>query len=500
MRGIVKRFPGVLANDHVDFELRRGEVHALLGENGAGKTTLMNILYGLYKPDEGEIYIDGEKVEMRSPKDAIKRGIGMVHQHFKLVLTHTVTENIALGVDEFFLNVKKIGKRIEHLSRQYGLAVDPAAKIWQLSASERQRVEILKMLFMGARILILDEPTSILTPLETEELFSTLRRMVEEGRSVVFITHKLDEAVKVSDRVTILRNGKVVAVTETPSINKEKLAMMMIGRKIPTKFPKLKAVGKRVVLGVDNLNVLNDKGLPALRGVSLQVREGEILAVVGVAGNGQRELAEALAGLRRVVTGRVRVLEFDVTNKPPKEILEQGVAYIPEDRLGMAVSPSLSVRDNLTLRKYRYAPFSSGVFLNHRAMEEYTNKLIKEYNIMTPNTSTVTRLLSGGNIQRLVLARELSGRPKVIIAVNPTYGLDVAATEYVRNQLLKEREKGAAILLISEDLDEALTLSDRVAVMFRGEIVGVLDPKRARIEEISLMMVGALRKDVSSKD
>jgi len=498
MRGITKRFPGVLANDHVDFEVRAGEVHALLGENGAGKTTLMNVLYGIYQPDEGEIYVRGRKVKIRSPRDAIKLGIGMVHQHFMLVSPHTVAENIALGLStaKFFLPLREVERKISELSKKYGLRVDPKARIWQLSTGEQQRVEILKALYRGANILILDEPTSVLTPGEIKELFATLRRMAEEGRAIVFITHKLDEVMAVSDRVTVLRKGRVVATLETSKTNKRELARLMVGREVLFQLEKSPARIGGVVLEVRNLQALNDKGLLALKGVSFKVHEGEIFGIAGVAGNGQRELIEVITGLRRAVKGKVVLLGEDVTNRTPRELIDRGVCHIPEERIRTGLVPDMSVAENLILKSYRRPPFSRGPLLNYSEIRRYAEKLVSEYDVMTPSVDTPAKLLSGGNIQRLILARETSGKPRLIVAAHPTYGLDVGATEYIRRLLLKFRDGGAAILLVSEDLEEVLSLSDRIAVMFEGEFMGVVDADDVDVEEIGLMMAGVRRMEV----
>jgi len=495
MKGIVKRFPGVVANDHVDLEVKAGEVHALLGENGAGKTTLMNILYGLYGPDEGEIYVRGKKVAIRSPRDAIGLGIGMVHQHFMLVHPHTVAENIVLGLSsaKFLFPVREVRTRVAELSKKYGLKVDPEARIWQLSAGEQQRVEIIKALYRGADVLILDEPTTMLTPAEIGELFAIIRRMVEEGRTVIFITHKLDEVMAVADRVTVLRKGKVVGTVEASKTNKRELAKMMVGREVLFHLERRQVEKGRVVLEVEGLYALNDKGLVALKGVSFALREGEVLGIAGVAGNGQRELVEVITGLRKATGGRVLILGEDMTNCSPREIAERGAAHIPEERIRVGLVPGMSVAENLILRDYRCPPFCRGLFLNLGFIAQRAEELISEYEIMTPSKDTPAKLLSGGNIQRLILAREISQEPRLIVAAHPTYGLDVGATEHIRRSLLEQREKGAAILLVSEDLEEIMQMSDRIAVMFEGEIVGIMDAAEAKVEEIGLMMAGGRR-------
>jgi len=492
MQGITKRFPGVLANDNIDLEVQAGQVHALLGENGAGKTTLMNILSGLYRADAGEIYIRGQRVHLQSPRDAIDLGIGMVHQHFMLVEPQTVAENVILGLKtpRFFLDMARIEREIAGFSKQYGLQVDPRARIWQLSVGEQQRVEILKMLYRGVDLLIMDEPTAVLTPQEVDELFVTLRRMADEGKAVIFISHKLDEVMAISDQVTVLRSGKVVATVDTSQTTKEELARMMVGREVLFRVEKKPVEPGRVVLEVRNLQALNDKGLPALKGVSFTIRQGEILGIAGVAGNGQRELAEVVTGLRKATNGRVLIAGCELTNCSPRRVIRERVSHVPEDRLGMGLVPNLAVSDNVILKSYRDPPLARGPFLDRRSIRRFAARLIKAFNIITPSQETPVKLLSGGNLQRTILAREISIGPRLMVAVHPTRGLDVGATESVRNLLLKQREDGAAILLISEDLDELLTLSDRIAVMYEGRIMGIVDVEEADVGEIGLMMAG----------
>jgi simple sugar transport system ATP-binding protein len=495
MRDIVKTFPGVLANDHVTLEVRAGEVHALLGENGAGKTTLMNILYGLYQADSGEILLKGKPVKIRSPKDAIRLGIGMVHQHFKLVPQHTVAENVALGLagTPFVAPAHAVEGKIAELGERYGLKVDPKAYIWQLSAGEQQRVEIIKALVRGADILILDEPTSVLTPQESEELFKILARMKREGQSVVFITHKLDEVMEVADRVTVMRRGRVVDTLVTGDTDKASLARMMVGREVVFRLEKTEGEKGEEALSVEDLWALSDRGLPALKGVSFSVRRGEILGIAGVAGNGQRELVEVITGLRRAQRGRVAILGRDVTNRSSRVVADSGVAHVPEERLKMGIVPGMTVSENLILKKHHRPPFCYFGFLSFRHIREFARRAIEEYEVMTPGLDTPAKLLSGGNIQRLILARELSGEPPVVIAAHPTYGLDVGATEQIRQILLRERGRGSAILLISEDLEEIFALSDRIAVMFEGEIMGILPADEADLETVGLMMAGSKR-------
>lgn len=492
MEGITKRFPGVVANDSIDFAVRQGEIHALLGENGAGKTTLMKILAGLYQPDEGQVLIDGRVANVHSPRDAIDLGIGMVHQHFMLVESHTVAENIILGLDvpRFVLNLGQVEREIAKLADQYHLQVDPGARIWQLSVGEQQRIEILKALYRGARILVMDEPTAVLTPQESKELFNTLRSMVAEGHTVIFISHKLGEVMSVADRITVLRRGEVVATVLASETSRQDLARMMVGREVLFRLGKRESEPGDVVLEIHGLAALNDKGLQALRDVSLTVRHGEILGVAGVAGNGQRELAEAIVGLRPVTKGHIRVDGEDVTNRPPRELLDRGVAYIPEDRIGSGLVVNLSVAENLILKCYRDPPICNWFFLDGDAISGHAQELVQAYDVITPGIETRTSLLSGGNLQKLILAREISSKPALMVSVSPTRGLDVGATEAVRRLLLEQRDAGGGILLISEDLDELLSMSDRIAVLYEGRIMGIVESQEARVEALGLMMAG----------
>ena len=495
MKGITKRFPGVLANDHVDFEACSGEVHALLGENGAGKSTLMNILSGFYRPDEGVIFIKGERAALRSPRDAIRLGVGMVHQHFMLVDVQTVAENIELGraTPRFVLKMNETERKIEQLSEEYGLQVHPKARIWQLSVGEQQRVEILKMLYRGTRVLILDEPTAVLTPREVESLFAILRRMTAEGHTVILITHKLDEVMAIAQRMTVLRKGKVVATVPTSGTGQRGLAKMMVGREVLFHVTKKVAAPGEEVLRAENLCALNDKGLPALKDISFSIRQGEILGIAGVAGNGQRELAEVITGLRRATSGHIRVGDKETTNCSPWRIIKEKVSHIPEDRLGVGLVPNLPLSDNVILKGYREPPIGRGPFLDGRSIIDFAQNLIATFDIAAPSPQISVRLLSGGNLQKTILAREMSAEPDLLVAVHPTRGLDIAATESVRNMLLERREEGAATLLISEDLDEVLALSDRIAVLYEGVVMGLLPSAEARLEEIGLMMAGVTR-------
>jgi ABC-type uncharacterized transport system ATPase subunit len=492
LKEITKTFPGVLANDRVTLDVRAGEVHALLGENGAGKTTLMNVLYGIHQPDGGEIWVRGRRVRIRSPRDAITLGIGMVPQHFLLVRGHTVAENVTLGLpgEPFLFPAREIEGRIRDLGARYGLVVDPRVRIVELSPSEQQRVEILKALIRGATLLVLDEPTSVLTPQETRGLFEVLRRMKQEGQAVIFISHKLDEVMAIADRVTVLRKGRLIATLPLAGTDKGALARMMVGRDVEFRLAKAPKVPEGDGLVVESLVVLSDRGLPALRGISLGVRRGEIVGIAGVAGNGQRELVEVVTGLRRASSGRIRVLDRDLTNRSARAMYEAGVGHIPEDRMRMGIVPALSVAENLVLRSYRYPPFSRGPVVDRAAIDRFARQVIAEYEIVTPGPSTPARLLSGGNIQKLILGRELSSRPTLIVAAHPTSGLDVSATEQIHTLLLRRRAEGAAILLVSEDLDEILALADRIAVLFSGEIIGMVDAAAADRERIGLMMMG----------
>lgn len=495
MERITKSFPGVVANDRVDFEVRKGEIHGLLGENGAGKTTLMNMLYGLYQPDEGDIFVGSERVRLGSPLDAIRLGIGMVHQHFMLIPIFTVAENIALGLRSSgtFLDFDRIKETIDELSLKYGLRADPKAKVWQLSVGEQQRVEIIKALARGADLLILDEPTSVLTPQEVRDLFIVLQSMAKEGLSVIFITHKLDEVLSISDRITVLRDGKVVSLAETAKTNKKELAKMMVGRPVFFELSKPPCEKGDVVLRVDNLWALNDMGLDALRGVSFNVCKGELLGIAGVSGNGQRELIEVIMGLRRATRGKVFVNNTDVTNHSPGEMIGQKVAYTPEDRMTDGLILNFTVAGNLILKNFASRPLSNRGLFVEKEIHSYADDLISTFGIKTPSRDTPTKNLSGGNLQKLLLARELSQDPRLLVTAQPTKGLDVGASEYIHEELIRQRGRGTAILLVSEDLDELLALSDRIAVMYEGKVTGLVEREKVNIEEIGLLMTGPKR-------
>ncbi len=501
MRGITKRFPGVLANDHVDFDLRMGEIHALLGENGAGKSTLMNILAGLYRPDAGTILVNGRPVSFASPREAINAGIGMIHQHFMLVPSMTVTENILIGLEKprFRLNLSAYDREIQALSERFGMRVDPRAHVWQLSVGEQQRIEILKMLYRGAGILIMDEPTAVLAPSEVDELFHTLRAMTAEGKSIIFISHKLHEVMQISDRVTVLRRGKVTAGGRSAEgITREELARLMVGREVIFNLQKKPCQPGNVVLKVEDLWADNDKLLPALRGVNLEIRQGEILGLAGVAGNGQRELADVITGLRKARKGRVLVGGEDITNQAVSKGIRRGVSHIPEDRTHVGTAPNLSVTDNVVMKAYNRAPIGRGWLFNALAASNYAEELRKSYDIVAPNIETPVRLLSGGNLQRVILAREISSAPALMIAMQPTRGLDVGAIEGVHRLLLAQRDAGAAILLISEELEELIALSDRVAVIYEGQIMGEVND--GNVDEIGLMMTGSRQEQIRSAE
>jgi len=497
MLGIVKRFPGVLANDHVDFDVRSGEIHTLLGENGAGKSTLMRQLYGLYRPDEGRILIDGVEQHFHSPQDAIAAGIGMIHQHFMLVPTLTVVENVALGLKSSrgpLLDLDKVEKRVVELADKYGLKVDPRAYIWQLAVGEQQRVEILKALYRGAALLILDEPTAVLTPQEVEELFAVLRQMANDGHALIFISHKLHEVLAISTRITVLRDGRVVGERPNKDVTKTELATMMVGRPVILQYDRVEQQPGPVRLSIQDLYVRGDRGGDAVKGVSLDVHAGEIVGLAGVSGNGQRELAQALAGLRPARQGRILLDGRDVTHASPSERIAAGQSYIPEERMRDGAIKDFSVADNYILEDHGKPPFARQIFLNFREIEHQTRRAVEAYAVKTPSLNTPLKNLSGGNIQKLILARELSRTPKVLIASQPTRGVDIGATEYIHRRLLQQRQEGTAILLISEDLDEIRALSDRIAVMYEGQIVGIVDGRTATTEQLGLMMAGVREK------
>jgi ABC-type uncharacterized transport system ATPase subunit len=497
MHGITKRFPGVLANDHVDFDVKSGEVHALLGENGAGKSTLMKILYGIYRPDEGRILLNHEPVTITSPTDAIKSGIGMIHQHFMLVQSLTVAENVALGLPSSrgpLTDLDRVSRRIKELADIYSLKIDPAAYIWQLSVGQQQRVEIIKALYRGAALLILDEPTAVLTPQEVKELFSIMHQMVKDGYALIFISHKLPEVIEISNRVTVLRNGKRICTHPTSETTKRNLVNWMVGHDIDFVKADEKAQLGEVRLKLDRVSCGSDRGTPGLCEVSLGIRSGEILGIAGVSGNGQLELAEVVTGMRATTDGQIFLEGEDITGLKSGDLTNRMLSYIPEERMRDGVIKNFTVAENMILREHHKEPFSHFGFLNSREISSHTDKLISQFQVKTPSQATLAKNLSGGNIQKLVLAREISRTPRLIIAAQPTRGLDIGATEYVREQLLEQRKKGTAVMLISEDLDEILALSDRIAVIYEGRIMDILSRKNSTRERIGLLMAGQKKK------
>ena len=493
MRDIVKRFPGVLACDHVNFDVRAGEVHALLGENGAGKSTLMKILYGLYRHDEGEILLNGAVADINSPTDAIDLGIGMIHQHFMLVNTLTVTENVALGLSSSrgpILDLDVVEKRILELSDTYGLSVDPKATVWTLAVGERQRVEIIKALYRGAALLILDEPTAVLTPQEVDELFETLHQMAKDGHSLIFISHKLHEVIALSDRITVLREGELVGTVPNDGITRGELARMMVGRDVLLEREWTAVEQGDVYLRVEGVSALGIAGTEALDDVTFDVHKGEILGIAGVSGNGQKELAEVVAGLRETTSGRVIKGGVDISSWSPGKRTESGLGYIPEERMHDGVVQQFSVAENLILQDHTRPPFSKRTFLNFKAIAKVSRDLVSDFRIKTPSIETPIKSLSGGNIQKVVMARELARDPDVLVAAQPTRGVDIGATEYIHERLLAQRASGTATILISEDLDEVLALSDRIAVLYEGRIMGIVNRDDTSAEELGLMMAG----------
>lgn len=497
MRGITKRFPGVLANDDVDFQVRAGEIHTLFGENGAGKSTLMRVLYGFYKADEGEIFFEGRPVRVASPAAAIGLGIGMIHQHFMLVPTLTVAENVSLGLKSSrgpLKDIKRVSARIEELSSVYGLRVNPSAHVWQLSVGERQRVEIMKVLFRDVRLLVLDEPTAVLTPGEVDDLFGVLRQMAADGRGLIFISHKINEVLALSDRITVLRGGKKIATVRPSDVNQDELAEMMVGHRVGGEGRPSGATRGEVRLAVRDLSVRGDRGTEAVCGVSFEVGAGEIVGIAGVSGNGQRELGETIASLRAPWKGSVCIDGVELASAKPSAARRAGLGYVPEERMRDGIIGDFTVAENIMLVDSRSTDFSRRGFLRRRAIRDRAADLVKTFDVRTPTLSTPARNLSGGNIQKLILARELSGSPKVLLVAQPTRGIDVSAARYIHERLREEARSGIAVLVISEDLDEIMTLCDRILVMYEGGIIGEVDSKGATREAVGLMMAGVSAK------
>jgi len=495
MKNITKRFPLVVANDKVNFTVYKGEIHALVGENGAGKSTLMSILYGLYQADSGQIFINGKKANITNPNVAINLKIGMVHQHFMLVPPLTVAENIILGMEpkknNIFIDMEKAVKRVEELSKSMGFKIDPKAKIENISVGVQQRVEIIKVLYRGAEILVMDEPTAVLTPQEVEELFDILKSLKKQGKTIIFITHKLNEVKDLSDRVTVMRRGKVVGVKNTKDTNQEEIASMMVGRKVIFDIEKKPLNLGRTAFKVEKLEAFNNKRFPAVRNISFKIKEGEILGFAGVEGNGQTELVEVITGLRPASSGKIFLYDSDITNYSPRNIREDKIAHIPEDRRQRGIISEYTLAENLILGSHYRLPYNKGLSLNFTEINHHAESLIKNYDIRPSDKDNLLKSLSGGNQQKVIVARELFGEPKLLIAAQPTRGLDVGSIEFVHNQILNERDKGKAILLISADLEEIFSLSDRIAVIYEGKIVDILDPQKTNEKEIGLLMTGS---------
>ena len=491
---MTKRFPGVVANDHVSFEAAAGEVHALLGENGAGKTTLCNLLMGLYRPDEGRLFVNGKPVRFHSPRDAQNAGIFMVHQHLRLVESMTVAENVVLGWSKSRLRFspRTVEKTVAEAADRFQMPVDPKARIWQLSLGERQRVEILKALYRGARILILDEPTTVLTPQEADQLFSSVRDMARVGQTVIFISHKLPEVLAVADRVTILRQGHSITTVPTAGTDADQLAGLMVGRDVSlAATTRLATEPGPAIVELAGVSARGDLGAEALKDVSLEVHGGEILGIAGVSGNGQRELAEVITGLRPTTAGKITVAGMPLRSSDARAAIDLGIAYVPEDRMGTGISPNLSIAENLILKSYRGKEMRRGPLLSSRKEIANAKELMARFDIRAPGPRTLIRQLSGGNIQKVLLARELSSAPRVLVAASPTRGLDVGATQYVRQVLVETAKSGVAVLMVSEDLDEIFELSDRIAVFYNGRVVGIVSAAEANRQQIGLMMAGA---------
>ncbi|MCD1260449.1 ABC transporter ATP-binding protein [Paenibacillus athensensis] len=494
MRGITKRFPGIVANDSISFQVKKGEIHALLGENGAGKSTLMNILFGLYEPDEGQILINEQPVNISDPKAAIELGIGMIHQHFMLIEPYSVVQNIILGNEPkkgVTIDYGQAVRRVRELSAKYGLQVEPNQLIKDISVGMQQRVEILKTLYRGADILIFDEPTAVLTPQEIQELMKIMRSLVEEGKTIILITHKLKEIMAVCDGVTIIRRGKVIDSVRVKETTPDELAAKMVGRQISFSVDKEEATPGRTILKLSNVEALDSRGIPALQKLSFELKAGEILGIAGVEGNGQRELIEAITGLRRIDRGEIVLNGKPIQNARPRQIKEARVGYIPEDRQKRGLVLDFTVSENTVLKDYYQPEFCKNEFLNYEAIGKHAIRLIEEYDVRTPSETTPARALSGGNQQKIIIAREVDGDPDLLIATQPTRGLDVGAIEFIHKKLVEQRDKGKAVLLYSLELEEIMNLSDRIAVMYEGRIVGIVDPRTTTEQEIGLMMSGS---------
>jgi simple sugar transport system ATP-binding protein len=494
VRNITKRFPGVIANDQVNFTLKKGEIHALLGENGAGKSTLMNVIYGLYSPDEGEFFLDGKSAQIRNPHDAIAAGVGMVHQHFMLVPVFSVVENIILGSEVtkgLSLDIRSARREIRKLSQEYGLEVDPNAIIEDLPVGIQQRVEIVKALYRQAKILVLDEPTAVLTPQEADDLFRIMRDLTARGVSIIFITHKLKEVLAISDRITVMRRGQVVGTTTPAETDEQGLAEMMVGREVILEVVKEPAQPKEIVYEVNGLTILDERGVEVINNVSFQIRAGEILGIAGVQGNGQTELAEALTGLRSVNAGTIRMNGQIMPFENPRQLTEAGISHIPEDRQKHGLVLPYSIADNLVLCTYYQSPFARGVQRDEVVINRNADKLVEQFDVRTPSALIPARNLSGGNQQKVIVARELSRPVSLLIANQPTRGLDVGSIEYIHSQIIMERDRDAAVLLISAELEEIRSLADRIAVMYHGEIVATVDPDEVSKSELGLLMAGS---------
>nr|WP_239587202.1 ABC transporter ATP-binding protein [Bacillus ectoiniformans] len=497
MLGIRKEFNGFVANDDITLQLQKGEIHALLGENGAGKSTLMNVLFGLYQPEQGEIRVHGKKVHITSPNRANDLGIGMVHQHFMLVDTFTVTENIILGMEPKSggkIDIAKAEKEVKELSERYGLSVDPTAKIADISVGMQQRVEILKTLYRGAEIVIFDEPTAVLTPQEIRELIQIMRTLIKEGKSIILITHKLKEIMEVCDRVTVIRKGKGIGTVNVSETDPNHLASLMVGREVTFKTEKQEAHPKENVLEVRDLVVKDSRGIEAVRGLNLNVRAGEILGICGIDGNGQSELIEGITGLRKVEKGTVSINGKDITNFKPRKATETGLGHIPQDRHKHGLVLDFPIGENMVLQTYYHKPFSKNGVLNFKQIYKKATHLIEEFDVRTPDEYTPARALSGGNQQKAIIGREIDRDPDLLIAAQPTRGLDVGAIEFIHKRLIEQRDHGKAVLLISFELEEIINVSDRIAVIYEGEIVAIVDPKQTTEQELGLMMAGSKRE------